>query len=59
MDFVIMNELIKIDARRRKDSVSEKSAEVNVVKSLARLKSMDKNATVELKGLFKLVESAK
>ena len=59
IDFAIMNELIKIDAHRRKDSVSEKSAEENVVKSLARLKSIDKNATVELKRLFKLVESAK
>jgi hypothetical protein len=59
LDFAIMNELIKIDARRRKDSASEKSAEAKVAKSLAGLKSMDKNAVVELKKMFKLVESVK
>lgn len=59
MDFAIMNELIKIDARHRKDGASEKSAEAKVVKSLARLKSRDGNAVVQLKRLFKLVESVK
>jgi hypothetical protein len=59
LDFAIMNELIKIDARHRKDGASEKSAEAKVAKSLARLKSMDRNALVELKRMFKLVESVK
>ena len=59
LDFAIMNELIKIDARHRKDDAAEKSAEVKVAKSLARVKSMDRNAAVELQRMFKLVESVK
>jgi hypothetical protein len=59
LDYAIMNELIKIDARYRKDSVSEKPAEAKVVKSLARLKSRDRNVAVELKRMFRLIESVK
>lgn len=59
LDFAIMNELIKIDARRRKEGASERSAEAKVAKSLARLKSMDSNAAIGLKRMFKLVESVK
>jgi hypothetical protein len=59
LDFVIMTELIKIDARHRKDNISEKAAEAKIAESLARMKSVDKGAVAKLKKMFELVESAK